>query len=236
MKQHELNIVRIKAVIRRLGPLADQVVFVGGAITGFFISDPAAAEVRPTKDVDMITDVDSRSAYDAQEKTLRDLGIINNMDAAICSFRFEDNDLGEVLVDFMPTGEQVLGFRNKWYKLGFQNALRIDLGDDVFARIIGAPHFLATKLEAFADRGNYDYYGSSDMSDIVQLIDGRPELLNEIRAADSVLKDFLKESFEKLLTDMRFEESIEGHLRRDPTSRDRAESVIERIKECVNLD
>lgn len=164
MKQHEINVARIKAVIKRLGMLADEVVFVGGAVTGFLISDPAAAEVRPTKDVDVITDVCSRLEYAAREETLRKLGVHHNMDGAICSFRFEDPDLGEILMDFMPADEKVLQLKSLWYKPAFEHATTIDLGDRIVARIITAPYFLATKLEAFADRGKGDYYGSSDMS------------------------------------------------------------------------
>lgn len=37
----------------RLHPLLDRLVFVGGATTGLLISDPAAPDIRPTRDVDV---------------------------------------------------------------------------------------------------------------------------------------------------------------------------------------
>jgi len=235
MKQHEINAARIKAVIKRLGVLADEVVFVGGAVTGFLISDPAAAEVRPTKDVDVITDVASRLEYAAREDTLRKLGLHHNMDGATCSFHFHDADLGDILLDFMPTEEKVLQLRSQWYKPAFLNAISIELGGGIAARIITAPYFLATKLEAFADRGKDDFYGSSDMSDIVLILDGRPELFNEIRESEVSLLDFLQKSFRSLLGDYRFENCIEGHLRYDSASNDRANMVVDLIRKIIEL-
>jgi len=48
-------------------------------------------------------------------------------------------------------------------------------------RIASAPHFLATKVEAFLGRGNNDFMGSADMEDIITIIDGRTEIIQEIK-------------------------------------------------------
>jgi len=42
-----------------VGPLLDEVVFDGGCTTELFIPDEAAAEVRPTFDVDVISEITS---------------------------------------------------------------------------------------------------------------------------------------------------------------------------------
>jgi len=42
------NIERLTETVRRLGPLAEQMVFVGGSTTALFITDAAAADVRET--------------------------------------------------------------------------------------------------------------------------------------------------------------------------------------------
>ena len=42
---------------------------------------------------------------------------------------------------------------------------------------------VATKIEAFHGRGDGDYLASSDFEDIIRLIDGRPELVDEILIA-----------------------------------------------------
>jgi hypothetical protein len=49
----------LEAAARVLRPLLDDLVFLGGCATGLFLTDPASAGLRPTKDVDTITEVAS---------------------------------------------------------------------------------------------------------------------------------------------------------------------------------
>lgn len=42
-----------------------------------------------------------------------------------------------------------------------------------------APYFCATKLEAFGGRGKNDYLASHDLEDLITVVDGRPELLED---------------------------------------------------------
>jgi hypothetical protein len=46
-----------------LGPLREQVVFVGGCATGLLIDNPKLMDVRPTEDVDAIVEVASLASY-----------------------------------------------------------------------------------------------------------------------------------------------------------------------------
>src|SRR5437660_440708 len=48
------NLELLKVAAKLLGPVLDELVFVGGCATGLLVSDEAAAEVRPTFDVDAI--------------------------------------------------------------------------------------------------------------------------------------------------------------------------------------
>lgn len=57
-------------------------------------------------------------------------------------------------------------------------------------QIFKSTYFLATKLEAFSGRGDGDPY-HKDVEDIVILIDGRPELLEEVRGAETELLQFI---------------------------------------------
>ncbi|MEA2343888.1 MAG: hypothetical protein QOF63_2057, partial [Thermoanaerobaculia bacterium] len=59
---------------RALEDLRENLVFVGGCTTGLLITDPAAADVRSTRDVDVIAEVGSRVEYYALEKRIRALG------------------------------------------------------------------------------------------------------------------------------------------------------------------
>jgi hypothetical protein len=45
----------IEAAASALGPLREEVAFVGGASVVLWITDPAASPPRPTKDVDVMT-------------------------------------------------------------------------------------------------------------------------------------------------------------------------------------
>lgn len=88
-----------------------------------------------------------------------------------------------ILIDVMPIDKSVLGFSNRWYKDAQANAIDQKITDTINVKIISAPYFLATKLEAFKDRGNQDFLSSHDLEDIISLIDGRPEIVNDISAA-----------------------------------------------------
>lgn len=53
MKNTLINRSIIKKVANALGELNEQVIYVGGAAVTLYIDDPAADDVRPTKDVDI---------------------------------------------------------------------------------------------------------------------------------------------------------------------------------------
>lgn len=68
-----MSIELLEAAAEALDELLDEVVFVGGATMVLWITDPAAPPVRPTKDVDVIIEVATRTAYYAFEERLRAL-------------------------------------------------------------------------------------------------------------------------------------------------------------------
>lgn len=56
MRRDDPNLPYLRLIATALGDLRDEVVFVGGAIAGLLISDPLAASVRATRDVDAVVD------------------------------------------------------------------------------------------------------------------------------------------------------------------------------------
>jgi hypothetical protein len=60
-----------------LGPLKDQVVFVGGATVSLY-ADRAAAEVRPTEDIDIVVEIAIRMEYASLEDQLRKIGFVTD--------------------------------------------------------------------------------------------------------------------------------------------------------------
>lgn len=159
-----------------LGDLAEEVVFVGGATVVLWITDPGAPPPRPTKDVDVIVEVASRSDYHAFEERLRQAGF-RDEGTVICRWIHRDSAL---VLDAMPTDAALLGFENRWQREAFPNAVEMTLPSG--ARIRAAPpaYLLATKLEAHQGRRGGDLLGSRDFADIVALVDGREELIEEV--------------------------------------------------------
>ena len=139
----------LEQMATRLKPLLAEVVFLGGCATQLLITDAAAAPIRITDDVDVIVEITSLPQYSNFSKRLRQLGFREDSSegAPICRFIAYGLKL-----DVMPTDEKILGFSNRWYKSALKGAQTIEF-HGLKLRVVTAPHFLATKLEAFKGRG-----------------------------------------------------------------------------------
>jgi hypothetical protein len=212
--------------VELLGPLVDDMVFLGGCSTGLLITDPAAPPVRVTRDVDVITEVASRSDYRQLEKRLRGRGFTEDTSSdVICRWVSEG-----VILDVMPTSPDILGFANQWYAPAVKAAVAMELPDGHVVRMVSAPYFLATKLEAFDGRGQGDYLLSHDMEDLVAVLDGRPEIAEEVVASEPTLKSYLATRFTELLELRSFKEALAGHLPSDAASQARVPLLIRRME------
>lgn len=100
-------------------------------------------------------------------------------------------------------------------------------------RLINAPCFVATKVDAFRDRGNGDCQGSRDIEDIISLIDGRAELATEIAASLQDIREDIATAFRALLGDDDFLDAIPWPLYPDAASQERV-SVIEEIMRAIS--
>lgn len=90
----------------------------------------------------------------------------------------------------MPTDPAILGFSNRWYPEAVKTATHVRLSDRILIRVISAPSFVATKLEAFVSRGGSDILSSHDLEDILNVIDGRPSIVDEMTAATDALQGY----------------------------------------------
>lgn len=227
--QADPNLARLADAAKKLAPLLDQIVFVGGCVAGLLLTDPAAAPVRPTLDVDAIVAVASYAEFTALEARLRELGFHQptTEGAPICRWLS-----GELILDLMPTDSSILGFSNVWYAAALENAQRIRIGE-LEIQLITAPYFLATKLEALYGRGRNDFRGSHDLEDIVTVIDGRAELVREVRLAPADLQEYLSREFGTLLSNPDFVDALPGHLLPDGASQQRLGLVMKRIQQLI---
>jgi hypothetical protein len=225
MRRQNQNVERIIAVAHQLGDLLQNVVFAGGAVTGLLITDPAFPDVRPTIDIDVIVEVITLTGYYRLQQRLREKGFQESMeDGVICRWKFR-----EILVDFMPTDERILGFSNRWYTDAFHNAQDFTV-EGLTLKLIRAPYFLGSKLEAFHGRGKRDYMVSHDMEDFIAVLDGRLRIVEEILESNEKIKNYLADHCKQLLENNEFLDALPAHLPPDQASQQRVSIIEERMR------
>lgn len=204
----------------------------GGCATGLLVTSVRAQQVRMTEDVDLVAQVTTAQGYHAMESRLASKGFKHDMSpgAPICRWRCKG-----VEVDLMPSGTDVLGFHNRWYPLAMESAKWVALENGLTIRLITAPVFIGTKLEAFKGRGNNDFLLSHDLEDIITVVDGRVELVEEMQNAPDELRGYVAESFRVLLGTSGFLEALAGHLPGDSASQQRLPDLIATLKRLSQL-
>jgi predicted nucleotidyltransferase len=182
------NLHQIELVAAALAPLLDRLVFVGGCAAGLLIDDPGATPIRATLDVDLVCRVTALTQYHDLESQFAALGFGRDLasEAPVCRWTFRG-----IQVDLMPTDPTVLGFANRWYEVAAQTATAFHLPSGAAIQLISAPAFLATKFEAYADRGQSDLLASHDMEDIVNVIAHRARIVEEAQASAPELQKYL---------------------------------------------
>ena len=231
------NLAILELVAHALGPVCENVIFVGGCATGLLLTQERPDRIRITEDVDIVAQALTVHDYHAIEKQVRAQGFSNDLrpNAPICRWVYKN-----VTLDLMPTVKDILGFANRWYPLALQTAELVTLPSGRGIRLITAPVFIGTKLEAFKDRGKDadgrpDFLGSHDLEDIITVADRRPELLGECRAAAPELRAYLAEEFTALFDNPEFEQALSGHLPGDAFSQQRARPLAKTLRELSTL-
>ena len=119
----------------------------------------------------------------------------------------------------------MLGFANRWYRVGYDEALAVELAGGLKLRHLSAPHFLATKFETFKDRGNNDVYLSHDLEDIMAVIEGRSSVVQEMASAQAEVQKHVAQSVAALIDMPTFHNALAGLLS-DP---EREQTVMARL-------
>jgi hypothetical protein len=226
------NLAMLEIVARMLGDLCDSLVFVGGCATGLLVTTVRSHQIRATQDVDVVAEVTTVGGYHHMENQLTSRGFRHDIssEAPICRWVG-----GGVTLDLMPSAPGVLSFHNRWYPLAVSAAESFQLPSGKDIRLIAAPVFVGTKLEAFRNRGGGDFLTSHDLEDIVTVIDGRPELIEEVRRAPEDLQVYIASEIALLTETSGFLDALAGHLPGDRASQARLPGLIDRITELVRV-
>jgi hypothetical protein len=226
------NVQSVERIAAALGELRDELVLVGGCAASLPIDAPTASPSRGTYVVDPIAVVAALGDYYKLETRFSQLGFTRELsaDAPICRWR-----LGDIAVDLMPTDEAVLGFSNRWYAEAAATAMRADLPSGTRINLISAPAFLATKLEAFHTRGNSDLLSSHDFEDIVNVVEGRQSIVEEVGASGAALREYLAEQFAVIVAGPDFMNALPGLVAYDELHGRRVLAVAKRLSAMAGV-
>ncbi len=230
MNPKDPNLAKVELIAHVLGSLRNELVLVGGCAAGLLMTDMGAAPARVTYDVDLLVEVAALIRYHEVEAEFVRLGFQRDMtaQAPICRWRYND-----LAVDLMPTVPGILGFANRWYPMAVATAEERMLPSGLVIRLISAPLFIATKFEAFDDRGNQDLLTSHDLEDIINVVDGRPELPAEIGSTPGELRDYLADQCAALLAMPNFMNCLPGILFQDEILAERMATVAHRLNQIA---
>jgi predicted nucleotidyltransferase len=227
LKNTRINLGVIRIIATALGDLNERVVYVGGAVVSLYINDPAAEDVRPTKDIDISLKIASIGELEEIRESLTLKGFKQSpSDDVICRFRYED-----IKVDVMSTKAVGWAPANPWFGPGFKHLEKINI-EDKSINILQLSYFLATKFSAFKDRGGNDARLSHDFEDITYILDNRIDLVEEIQKSPKEVKEYLKDEFKKILANQNTKEALLANLYFE-TQEERFNMIIEKLNKII---
>jgi hypothetical protein len=218
----------VEKVAKALEEINEEVIYVGGAILGLYVNEEGAEQPRPTADIDVTVQVTTYSQMNELQERLAGKNIFPAKGERIL-YRF---NLEGIFIDFIPIRDTHLGPTNRWFEPGFERAYPVSVGEAMI-RILPVSMFLATKWEAYLNRGD-DPRMSHDFEDIIYIFDNNTELIDDISKADKNIQDFLKEMSSTILSDSSVNEIIECHLSQ-LTSAERSKVIIDKLTKIEKL-
>jgi hypothetical protein len=227
MENKTINLKTIALVAEALKELKDEMVFVGGAVISLYTDDPAADEIRPTGDIDLTIQLSGYNEWVKLNERLLTLGFSPNPEGhAICNYLYKN-----IEIDIMPVEDSAIGKTNSWYKPGLNYIQKVNVETQEI-QILKAPYFLATKFEAYSNRGK-DYRLSHDFEDIIYLIDNRINVVEEILNSDNKVQQFLISEFKKVMANPNHIEIISSQIH-PLMNAERSPIVIEKIQKIIH--
>jgi hypothetical protein len=189
----------LEKVVSILELIPETFVFTGGATIGLYVDEVVKADLRPTDDVDCVVEITTKGKYYQLTEQLRKLGLEEStkLNAPLCRWQYQ-----EINIDIMPSHEKILGFSNRWYAPAIYSVISYQLPSNRIIKIFSTPYLLASKIEAFLGRGKGSFYWSTDIEDIITLLDGCSSLEIEVKNAEEEVKNFIQKWFKKELENL----------------------------------
>lgn len=228
MKNAIVNRGIIRKIAHALGDLNDQVIYVGGATVGLYINDPAADDLRPTKDLDISLSIATLVELEQMRLYLYAKGFIQTAeDPVTCRFRYDD-----IRVDVMNTTTIGWAPANPWFYPGYYRKVRFEV-DGTFVYILPISYFLASKFAAYNNRGYGEPRTSHDFEDIVYVLDNRTDIIEQLLHCPEDVKPFLNAEFEDMLVNRAKQEAIYANLYHE-TRTDRFEMINYKLRQVIS--
>jgi predicted nucleotidyltransferase len=115
--------------------------------------------------------------------------------------------------------------------LALETAQSYRLTSELTIPLVTPALFVATKLEAYRGRGRNDPLASHDLEDLINLFDGRADIVEQIAAADAEVRRFIAIEIAALLQNRDFSNAVSGNLR----DSDREDIVVDRLESVAVL-
>jgi hypothetical protein len=85
-------------------------------------------------------------------------------------------------------------------------------------------------------RGDGDYLASHDLEDIITVIDGRTEIINEILGAPDDVRKYISGKIAGLLENRQFLDALPGYLLPDEASQGQMKILMDRLTQIAEMN
>lgn len=186
-----LTIYNLEKAAAILSTIPEQFIFTGGATIVLYANQDILHKLRPTKDVDCVVEIVTRTEYYKLAKKLKAKGLSECIqpNSPLCRWQYD-----ELIIDIMPCEKEVLGFTNRWYPGGITKSISYTLPSQTQIQIFSPIYLLSTKIEAYLGRGT-GFRFSKDIEDIIVLFDGSNTLEEDYHLADQELRQYIQDWF-----------------------------------------
>ena len=215
MSEREKIAQRVARVVAALGPDADGFTLIGGSAVA--LSTDPRVDARPTDDVDLV--VHARDEHHRQ----RNLELLH-----AAGFR-EDHTSERALIGAMCLDELLVDVamtpfpgRNRWYTDLLEHRVH---HEGTGAWMAEPLYLLATKLEAYSDRGRRDPLASHDLEDVVSMLLSNPSVLTRLSASEAPVARAVRRQLLQVALGPGGQELFEAHAGHDQASRQAGEEV-----------